>query len=491
VEEENQNETEQESNFSKKELFKTVEEIFIRFSASLKTAQIYESNNFAFVSQINPLLALIQDVLKNEGEAVFQFYENTLFLNSTRVKFDFLSYNKFKFLSDTFREKQIGTIGFESGLDIEELKQFVVLLAGSKGKKEKPFEEFKKKVELSGIRHIFLAEAHSFEIAKNAKDDQTKRTAKKVFFKSISNVKGAFSNEGSQKNLDVKTTRRLIRSIVNVISRDEAYMIGLTNIKNYDDYTINHSANVSILTVCFGRRLGLEKKELIELGLSAFFHDIGKTDIPKDIVDKKDKLTDEERDIIQKHTYQGAGKLICLKGSDYLPVKALYVALEHHLWSNLSGYPKPWKKDTINLYSKIVKICDFFDAVTTPRPYRDYVLTRDEALNLMLEKSGEEFDPVLVKVFANMMGVYPVGTLVALDTGEMGIVIETNPDAAFMLRPKVKIIADVFGNKVDGEIADLAEMDSERRVYRRSIIKSLESHKYGIQPSDYFLAQEL
>lgn len=490
MEKDKQNETENHTDSSQKEIFKTVEEIFIRFSASLKTAQIYEPNNLAFVSQVNPLFSLIQNVLKNEREAVFQFYENTLFFNSTRVKFDFLSYSKFKFLSDALREKDIGTVGFESGLDIEQLTKFVVLLANSKGKQENPFEEFKEKIERSGIRHIFLIKTHSFEIAKSAKDDQTKQTAKKVFFKSVAHLKEAFSHEGSKKDLEIKTTRRLIRSIVSIISRDEAYMLGLTNIKNYDDYTINHSANVSILATCFGRRLGLEKKELIELGLSAFFHDIGKVEIPKDIVDKKEKLTEEERAMIQRHTYHGAGKLISLKSSGYLPVKALYVALEHHLWSNLSGYPKSWKKDTINLYSKVVKICDFFDAVTTQRPYRDHVFTRDEALNLMLEKSGEEFDPVLVKIFVNMLGVYPVGTLVALDTGEMGIVIETNPDAAFMLRPKVKIIADVFGNKVDGEIVDLVEMDSVRRVYKRSIIKSLEPHKYGLQTADYFLAQE-
>jgi HD-GYP domain-containing protein (c-di-GMP phosphodiesterase class II) len=244
------------------------------------------------------------------------------------------------------------------------------------------------------------------------------------------------------------------------------------------------------LSVCFGRRLGLDRKELIDLGLSSFFHDIGKLGVPKEIIDKKEKLNDEERKIMQRHTYHGAGKLVCLKDVSYLPVKAIYVALEHHLWANLSGYPKSWKKDTISLFSKIVKICDFFDAITTKRPYREYVLNRDEALSLMIEKSGEEFDPVLLKIFANMVGVYPIGTLVVLNTDELGIVTETNPEVAFILRPKVKLIADEIGNKIDGEIVDLAERDHETEEYKRSIIKSLEPEKYGIKPSDYFFAQE-
>jgi HD-GYP domain-containing protein (c-di-GMP phosphodiesterase class II) len=266
-------------------------------------------------------------------------------------------------------------------------------------------------------------------------------------------------------------------------------MMGLTSIKNYDNYMANHSANVSVLAVCFGRRLGLEKKELLDLGISAFFHDIGKLEIPVEIIDKKEELTEEEREIMQRHTYYGAGKLICLKDMSFLPLKALYVALEHHVWANFNGYPKYWKKDTINFYSKIIKMCDFFDAITTIRPYRESALNRDEAVSLMLEKRGEEFDPVLLKVFANMVGIYPIGTLVALDNGELGIVVEINSEVAFILRPKVKLITDGAGNKIDGEIVDLTDTEPVKKQYKRTIVKSLNPEKYGIKPSDYFLAQ--
>jgi len=192
---------------------------------------------------------------------------------------------------------------------------------------------------------------------------------------------------------------------------------------------------------------------------------------------------------MERHTYNGAGKLARLQELSYLPVKALYVALEHHLWANLSGYPKYWKKDYINLYSKIVKIIDFFDAVTTDRPYRKHTLTRDEALSIMLEKSGTEFDPILLKVFANMIGVYPIGTLVALNSGELGIVTETNPEVAFMLRPKVKLITDKKNRRIDGEIIDLTEIDSKTKEYKKTIIMSLDANKYNVRVSDYFLAQ--
>ncbi|UCE23049.1 MAG: HD domain-containing protein [Candidatus Aminicenantes bacterium] len=467
-----------------------MENIFIRFSSALKTAQIYELNNLTFIEHISSLYSSIEEIFAQEGRALFQFQENTLFFNNRRIKFDLTSFHNFKFLADEFKKKEIGTIGFEPGLEDDELARFVAHLANSNGKRDDPFGEFVAELKDNGINHIFIEKIHPYDPAARMKAENVKQTAKNVFCKSISHLKEAFARYIKDEKVAWKTSRRLIQSIVNLISQDESFMIGMTNIKNHDEYTVNHSINVAILAISFGRRLGLDKEEMIELGMSAFFHDVGKLDVPKEILQKKDKLSEEERQIIQKHTFHGVEKLLNMKESSYLPVKTLYVALEHHLWANLSGYPKYWKRNKVGLYSKIVKICDFFDSVTTQRPYREHVLTRDEALNLMMEKSGTEFDPVLLKVFANLVGVYPIGSLVSLDTKELGIVMEANPEIAFMLRPKVKLITNRRGKKIDGDITDLTEMDSKKGDYKRTIVKSLDPNKYNIRISDYFLAQE-
>ncbi|MGD2295265.1 MAG: HD-GYP domain-containing protein [Candidatus Aminicenantes bacterium] len=466
-----------------------IKEILVRLPSAFKTAQIYDPNNSTLIKQINVLYTFIQDILQNEGEAAIQLRENSLFLNSARIKFDLSTYQSYKFLAAEFRKKEIGELCFDPGLSEDELKSFIIFFANAADEEDHPFETFQEQLGIKGIEHVSLEKLHPFEKPITLKEKNTKKLARKVFFKSIIHLREVFEREKDQKQIHLKITRRLMQSVIDLVILDETFMLGLSNIKNHDEYTLNHSINVCILSLCMGRRLGLEKQELIELGLAAFFHDIGKLDIPREILNKPGRLSPEEREIIERHPRLGAEILVRFKKSSPLPVRALYVALEHHLKADLSGYPRYWKKNSINFFSRIVEICDFFDAVTTDRPYRKKSFTRHEALSLMLEKSGQEFDPYLLKVFANMVGLYPIGSLVAIDTGELGIVTEANTETKFLLRPKVKIITDKDGNKIEGETVDLSEAVPGTQDFNRTIVKPVDPHKYDIQVSDYFLAE--
>ncbi len=489
VEEKRQGVVPKYSKEEKKTLSRTIEELFLRFTSTLKLAQIFEPNNESFIQQLKPLFFLIQSMLKNLGKAILQFRGNALFFNAIRIKIDFNSYQRFKFLASEFKDNEIEAIGFEPGLTPEELTLFIVILAKAREKKLRHFEDFTAAMESCEIEHIFLEKLHDYETSLRMTPEEVKRSCKKVFLKSIIHLQEVMEREKKHEKLHFKTTRRLIQTIINLISYDESFMLGMTNIKNYEEYTLNHSINVTILALAFGKRLGLEKTDLVELGMSAFFHDIGKLGIPLEVLNKKGKLDDEEWKIMKEHPMRGVTKLVLLQDLSYFPVRALSVALEHHVWANHSGYPKSWKKKDLNFFSKIVKICDVFDAITTKRVYRDFSFTRQQALSMMFENIGEEYDPLLLKVFAGMIGVFPVGSLVSLNTGEIGVVVETKPEEAFLLRPKVKLIADDHKNKIDGEIVDLAEKDGETGQFKRTIVNVLDPEKYEIKVREYFLAQ--
>jgi putative nucleotidyltransferase with HDIG domain len=463
---------------------KSAVDLLIRFHIVTKNAKLYQPNNEMFQEQARQLFEAIDAFLKEEDAASFQVRQSALFFNSVRLKFVLGTYPIFKFILEEFRTREISALSFLPGLTQDELTRFISVFGRRDQKEDLAYEKLQADLADAGVRNVRMEAISATETFTSLHKDTAR-----IFFLSILHLKESFERDQKNEKIQINTTRRLMQSIFNHIVDNESFIYGLTSLKNYDEYTLNHSVNVCMLALALGRRLGLSRSELVDLGIAAFFHDLGKLDTPPDILNKPARLTREEQEIMERHTHQGAEKLIHLKEFRRLPLRAVHVALEHHIKEDLSGYPHYFKKDDVNLFSKIVKVVDSFDALTTRRVYRKKVFTRAEALSLMLEHSGTEFNAVILKAFVNLMGVYPIGTMVALNTGELGIVVDLNPDARFMLRPKVKLIADAQGTKIDGEAADLSDRNTETGKFPRTIVKALDPDVYEVEVADYFLAQ--
>ena len=466
-----------------KMLHQTGVDILIRLFVVYKIVKLYERNNEMYAEQARALYDVLNNVLREQNEASIKVREGAVFFNGIRLKFILATYPIFRFMLEEFQKRDIGALVFQPGLTLDELLRFIFVLA----KKEKgiqiSFEEMLAEAQQTDLPHVSLEKAVSPQAL-----GLNMNTAK-IYFLSILHLKESFERDKRNEKIKLNTTRRLMQAIFNHMTDNETFIFGLTNIKNHDEYTLNHSVNVCLLSVALGRRIGLSRSELVDLGIASFFHDLGKLETPPEILNKPGKLEPEERAIMERHPYQGAQKLIQLQEFKRLPLRALHVALEHHIKEDATGYPQYFKKRPPNLYSKIVKITDYFDAITTPRVYRKKAFTRPEALSLMLEHSGTEFHPTLLKAFVGIMGNYPVGTLVLLDSGEVGIVFETNPEFRFLFRPRVKLIADKDGNKTDGEVIDLMDRAPDETRFLRSIVKTLDPESYGIRVADYFLAR--
>jgi HD-GYP domain-containing protein (c-di-GMP phosphodiesterase class II) len=242
--------------------------------------------------------------------------------------------------------------------------------------------------------------------------------------------------------------------------------------------------NVSILSIALGQRLGLSKKMLTELGLVALFHDIGKIEIPAEILNKATNFNDDEWKVIKKHPAWGVKALLKLKGMDHSSIRSAIVAFEHHMNYDLSGYPKVRNYPELDFYSRLVSLADQYDAMTSSRVYSRIPLAPDKALSIMMERSTTQLDPLLFKFFINMVGVFPIGTLVMLDTKELGLVYES--EVIFADRPRVLIIIDQKGQSVNGPVVNLTEK-GETGKYLRSIVKTLDPNKYKINLAEYLL----
>lgn len=458
--------------------------ILLRYHAVLKIGKVYDFNNQMVQEQIKQLYAHLSDAFEKEGEIVLRFRQNSIYVNGLRVKFDYSSYHICKSLSSDCQAKEIAAISFSPDMSEDELQRFVRILLRKDLDPKGAYAQIIQHIDTEHIDHIIVEKIAPVEL-----NVSREKSAVRMYFAGIYLLKEVFEKQKKRDAFNLNLTKRWMQSIFNHIVDDESFIYGLTNIKNHDEYTLNHSINVCILAVALGRRLGLTPEELSDLGISAFLHDLGKLEVPKEILEKPSQLTQEEWDVVESHVQHGAEKLIELKSARRLPLRAVQVALEHHLKVDMTGYPRYVRKKTTNLFSKIVKIVDYFDAITTKRVYRAKALTREDALSSMREKSGDEFDPILLRVFVSMIGAHPIGSMVVLDSGEIGIVFEANPHPAFQLRPKVKIIADGNGHMVDGEVVDLSDIDTEKAKFRRTIVKCLDADKYGIRPADYFLAK--
>jgi HD-GYP domain-containing protein (c-di-GMP phosphodiesterase class II) len=282
--------------------------------------------------------------------------------------------------------------------------------------------------------------------------------------------------------------KRAVQSIVDQVLHDESSMIGMTALRDFDEYTFTHSVNVCIFSVVLGQKLGLTKIQLYELGLGALFHDIGKQRVDPEIVNKTSSLSEPEWEQMKQHPTEGLLALFSMRGLSEVPYRPMLLAYEHHMKIDLSGYPGNTRARRPTIFSRIVATADGFDAATSQRSYQSQPWPPDEVLREMRENPRRGFDPLLVKAFINVTGIFPVGTLAILDTFELAVVTARNPDPPRLHQPIVKVIADSLGVMLaEPRTLDLSEVDPATGTPRRSIIKTVNAEKYGIRVSDYFV----
>jgi len=281
----------------------------------------------------------------------------------------------------------------------------------------------------------------------------------------------------------IRNAVRIVQNMVEEVTlQEQPLLLAMSTVRVYDDYTFSHSVNVAILSMFLGKKIGVNKDTLECLGICGLFHDLGKVLIPVEVFNKVSPLTAEELAAIQKHSLNSTRLIMRLRASAKRKSAIVMPPMEHHLRYDLTGYPKIGWKKPISLCGRILAICDHFDALTSPRIYRNHAFSADQALGMMLDMRGQAFDPLLLKVFVNILGVYPIGTLLELDNGDIGLVCRS-PDTQVMSRPWVLLLQpDGRGGFAKGEEINLAAKD-KAGYYFRSVVGSTNPVLFNIQPA--------
>jgi HD-GYP domain-containing protein (c-di-GMP phosphodiesterase class II) len=461
--------------------------LLLALYTALRSLKLYPLENATVQKALTDLDGIARALLRSEIELEIRLAGDFIFVNSTRLRLELDNYASFSHILAIFRGYEIGALRVRAGAERREWQIFLSLLLSlaGRGTPEERLKELQERLDTAKVLNLEIERGLSEGGGSSA---EARQASKQVYAQGVAVTKDVIAGVRLGRATGLKRVKRAVQMVVDQVLNKEISMVGLTTIREYDEYTFTHSVNVCIFSVALGKKLGLSKTQLCDLGMAALLHDVGKARIPPEVLNKPGKLDEQEWKAIQSHPWYGALTLFSMRGYEEIPYRSILVAHEHHLKMDLTGYPKVVRPRTLGIFSRIVSVADGFDAATTRRVYQTTPIEPDQVLREMWENPNRGYDRVLVKALINLIGVYPVGTCVILDSFEVAVVAAPNPDGEQLKRPLVRVAVDGDGGPVapPGTQIDLSEKD-ESGAYRRSIVKVTNAARYGITVGDYFV----
>jgi HD-GYP domain-containing protein (c-di-GMP phosphodiesterase class II) len=445
------------------------QQLALALAAGLRTAGYYDPGNAVMKQACGVLSSLLAQCDADVGPVNIRVHSHCVFVDRTRLSCSVSTYARFALIMQLFEEWNINSLTFSPGMSDDELMRVLVLLA-----RERP-------TETEGLSDLLASRGIQGVTAMMATPG-TGRGSQGISPITVYSVAMQLGAElggtsGPIQSGTVRRARHVTQAVVDEILRDPVSLLTLTSIKDFDSYLILHSTNVAVLSTVLGHRLGLSKSLLGELCLAGFLHDAGKLGVAPDVLNKPGKLDEAEWQQMRRHPIMASQALLNTRHLTSSNMRSVVVAFEHHLNYDLSGYPNTEIKKKVSLLGGIVSIADRFDAVTTARVYRKVNVTPPEAMVHIVEGSGRHFDPFLVKLFVEVMGIYPPGSVVVLSGGEAGVVCHPPAVGTPLDRPSVRVI--VGGEP--GTVIDLQERAGDS--YARDIIGVLNPSNKGQIPA--------
>lgn len=474
-------------------------QLVTQINVLLKTSKLHGQSNSALDKPVEAIHTLVQTLAHDEPVTI-RVQNDFLFLGEHHLRLSSQQMMVFTGVIDSMNKLGVGGISFGHDLTSDDIREFAHLFVTTEPG-ETALDVLRAKLREHAVKGVTLEDPRTLSPTRNTAESAGtgqpsempgdpkalgKIKAKNGYGKAATAVGQLTQSVREGGNVSFKSAKRAIQNIVDLMMNDPTALLGLTTLRCHDQYTHNHSVNVALLSVALGNRAGYPKVELADLGLAALFHDVGKTAIPLEVLNKPGEFTQDDWAAMRQHPTEGVLTLTKLRGIGNLPGRMAAASFEHHMNLDFSGYPKlqvPW---TLSLTGRILTIADCYDAMTSSRVYRREPMSPGKVLQFMFNKAGKAFDPVLLKLFSTCVGIIPIGSLVMLDSDELAVVMVPAQEKEFAERPVVKIISDSQGNMLDGAEIDLRETNEEGQ-FIRSIVRLIDNTEYKFDTSRYFV----
>jgi len=443
------------------------EELLRRFASGVRAAQLYAADHPLLGKNVDGLLAALRGLHPNNPSVAIGIVGNQLVVADTPMAKASAGMAE---LIKRLRDHDIERIAFDRGVTPDEVTAFVHAIAslGNKGAAEQPPQ----------FPHIHVGRITADE-RKNDGIGSDMAAIRQLYSNAVSAAQSVWESATVEGMPDVPAALQTVEGLAEAVTQNRTALVALTAMRNYDNYTFTHMVNVSILTMGQARALGIEGRLLREFGLSALMHDIGKVRTPKEILNKPDKLTDDEFVIMRRHTVDGAE---ILRRTPEMPILAPVVAFEHHLRLDGTGYPFGVRRQSLNVGTMLCSISDIYDAMRSQRAYQQAFPT-ERILAVLKRNDGTQFDQHLVRRFVQLLGIYPPGNLVRLSTGEVAVVARIHAPDPY--RPRVRVLFNAAGARLD--------LPYERNLWEPphpgaaadTVVAPLDPAGFGIDPLNF------
>jgi len=478
----------------------------MRLAGVIRIGRAYQVGNSVFNEQMRSFYGALKPVLEECREVVLVALETDLFLNGFRIPVRASNMRFHQSVHDEFERRKIAGLRMEQGLDLPELERFFTLfmqpdvyhstslleaclsnsvdhvLPAIHASTEAPAPDFGLPDDDDDDEEEEIEDAWSDGTVdadeEKKKGDEKERpgvpdgAVKKNYTVAMQGARSLLATTSLHEGFQLKHAKRVVQPLVDDAFKKEPVVVGLSTLRQHDEYTYAHSVNVCMIAVSMGYFLELDRRSLADLGVAALLHDVGKSIVAHKIKHPIDEFTDDERAAAELHALEGAKLLARTTTMNPTTLRCMRVALEHHMPQDPSGRPAEPGKWTPSVISRIVSVADCYVSLQTHRSRRGQDITPSNALGMMLGPMRKRFDAAMLWALVQTVGLYPPGQLVELSDHTLAIVLA--PNSEDLKRPRVRVLSDPSGKllswKKTHELQPIPE--------EMSVLRALEASEY-------------